>query len=47
MRLKCDALGVVAEDYENAHLEVDEQWSGVVERSVRRRSWRRCTPRVS
>jgi rRNA-processing protein FCF1 len=46
MRLKCDALGVVAEDYENAHLQVDEQWTGVVERvgragahqrSVRRR----------
>ena len=34
MRLKCDALGVVAEDYENAHLAVDEQWSGVVERWV-------------
>ncbi len=31
MRLKCDALGVVAEDYENAHLEIDEQWSGVIE----------------
>lgn len=34
MRLKCDALGVVAEDYENAHLQVDEQWTGVVEASV-------------
>jgi PhoH-like ATPase len=32
MRLKADALGVIAEDYENAHLEVDEQWTGVVER---------------
>ncbi|HMV69096.1 MAG TPA: PhoH family protein [Myxococcota bacterium] len=34
MRLKCDALGVVAEDYENAHLQVDEQWTGVVEANV-------------
>mgnify|MGYP000917532031 CR=1 FL=1 len=34
MRLKCDALGVDAEDYENAHLALDEQWSGVVERWV-------------
>jgi PhoH-like ATPase len=34
MRLKCDALGVVAEDYENAHVQVDEHWTGVVERTV-------------
>jgi PhoH-like ATPase len=31
MRLKCDALGVPAEDYQNAHIQVDEQYSGVVE----------------
>lgn len=31
MRLKCDALGVPAEDYENAHLQIDEQYSGVSE----------------
>jgi PhoH-like ATPase len=34
MRLKCDALGVVAEDYENAHIEVDEQYTGIAERLV-------------
>jgi PhoH-like ATPase len=34
MRLKCDALGVAAEDYENAHLQVDEQYTGVVEAEV-------------
>ncbi len=34
MRLKCDALGVPAEDYQNAHIEVDEQYSGVTERLV-------------
>jgi PhoH-like ATPase len=34
MRLKCDALGVVAEDYEHAQLEVDEQWSGVTDLAV-------------
>lgn len=34
MRLKCDALGVPAEDYENAHIAVDEQYSGVSERVV-------------
>jgi PhoH-like ATPase len=34
MRLKCDALGVPAEDYQNAHIEVDEQYSGVTDRSV-------------
>jgi PhoH-like ATPase len=31
MRLKCDALGVYAEDYENAHIDVDEVYSGVLE----------------
>lgn len=31
MRLKCDALGVPAEDYQNAHIQVDEQYTGVVE----------------
>jgi PhoH-like ATPase len=34
MRLKCDALGVPAEDYQNAHIEVDEQYSGVAERAT-------------
>ena len=29
MRLKADALGVPAEDYEHAHIEFDEQYSGV------------------
>lgn len=31
MRLKSDALGMPAEDYENAHIEVDEQYTGMVE----------------
>jgi PhoH-like ATPase len=31
MRLKCDALGVPAEDYQNARIQVDEQYSGVAE----------------
>ena len=31
MRLKCDALGVAVENYENAHVDVDEQYSGVIE----------------
>jgi len=34
MRLKCDALGVVAEDYEHAHIKVDEQYAGVTDRLV-------------
>lgn len=34
MRLKCDALGVPAEDYENAQLDVDEQWTGMAELHV-------------
>ncbi len=34
MRLKCDALGVLAEDYQNARINVDEQYSGVREVSV-------------
>jgi PhoH-like ATPase len=34
MRLKCDAMGVPAEDYENAHLPVDEHYTGVTERDV-------------
>lgn len=34
MRLKCDAMGVRAEDYEHSHIEVDEQYSGVAEREV-------------
>ncbi len=34
MRLKCDALGVPAEDYQNAHIQVDEQYLGVLERVV-------------
>jgi len=31
MRLKCDALGVAAEDYQNAHIRVDEHFAGVNE----------------
>jgi len=34
MRLKCDALGIVAEDYQNARIEIDEQYSGVTELTV-------------
>lgn len=34
MRLKCDAMGVPAEDYENAHIPVEEHYSGVTEREV-------------
>lgn len=29
MRLKCDALGVKAEDYQNARISVDEQYTGM------------------
>ncbi|MEQ1568864.1 MAG: PhoH family protein [Myxococcota bacterium] len=31
MRLKCDALGVPAEDYQNARIQVDEQYTGVAD----------------
>ena len=31
MRLKCDALGVPAEDYQNAHIQVDDEYMGVAE----------------
>lgn len=34
MRLKADALGMLVEDYEHAHLELDESYTGVVERDV-------------
>ena len=34
MRLKCDALGVQAEDYQNARIDIDEQYSGVKEMTV-------------
>ena len=34
MRLKCDALGVQAEDYQNAHIQVDEQYTGILDRTV-------------
>jgi len=34
MRLKADALGMLAEDYEHAHIDVDEAYTGVVEREV-------------
>jgi len=34
MRLKCDAMGVPVEDYENAHIPVDEHYTGVTERTV-------------
>jgi len=29
MRLKCDAMGVRAEDYQNARIDIDEQYTGV------------------
>jgi len=34
MRLKADALGVLAEDYEHAHITLDENYGGVAERDV-------------
>lgn len=34
MRLKCDAMGVVAEDYTNARINVDDQYTGVTSRTV-------------
>lgn len=34
MRLKADALGLLAEDYEHAHVEIDEAYTGVIEREV-------------
>ncbi len=34
MRLKCDALGLIGEDYENAHIDVDEAFTGVTDRVV-------------
>lgn len=34
MRLKADALGMLAEDYEHAHVDIDEAYTGVVERDV-------------
>jgi PhoH-like ATPase len=34
MRLKADALGMVAEDYEHAHVDIDEAYTGVLEREV-------------
>ncbi len=34
MRLKADALGVLVEDYEHAHVEIDEDYTGIVEREV-------------
>ncbi len=34
MRIKADALGMVAEDYEHAHVDIDEAYTGVVEREV-------------
>jgi PhoH-like ATPase len=34
MRIKADALGVSAEDYENAHISLDEAYQGVIERTV-------------
>lgn len=34
MRLKADALGVVAEDFEHAHVSLEESYQGYVERSV-------------
>ncbi len=34
MRLKCDALGVPAEDYEHSRIDIDEQYVGVITREV-------------
>jgi len=34
MRLKCDALGVVAEDYQNAKIQLDDHYRGVFEYTV-------------
>ena len=34
MRLKCDALGLPAEDYQNARIDVDEQYAGIIELQV-------------
>lgn len=34
MRLKADALGLPAEDYQNAQIEIDDQYTGIVERKV-------------
>jgi len=34
MRLKCDALGITAEDYEHSQIDVDEQYTGMAERTV-------------
>jgi PhoH-like ATPase len=34
MRVKADALGLPAEDYEHAHLDIDERFLGVKERQV-------------
>ena len=34
MRLKCDALGVSAEDYQNARISVDKQYTGLRDLSV-------------
>ncbi|MEN0062966.1 MAG: PhoH family protein [Myxococcota bacterium] len=34
MRLKCDALGVVAEDYQNAKIQLDDHYTGVLSYTV-------------
>ena len=34
MRIKADALGILAEDYEHAHIEVDEVFTGTLESKV-------------
>jgi PhoH-like ATPase len=34
MRLKCDALGIDAEDYQHSRIDVDEQYTGVQEMTV-------------
>ncbi|MDP2305326.1 MAG: PhoH family protein [Pseudomonadota bacterium] len=34
MRIKADALGMLAEDYEHAHVDIDEAYTGVIEREV-------------
>ncbi len=38
MRLKADALGIQAEDYEHAHIQFDENYTGVAERDVPERA---------
>jgi PhoH-like ATPase len=34
MRIKGDALGIIAEDYLNAHIEVEEAYSGIIDQTI-------------